>query len=270
MRTQSPSATERTEGTSSVTTRTPEPSSVSCGALNASCAARASPAVARASRLAAAAAAAPAAAVAAVAADRRRRSRPQASSSRRFALDRGVVGEAQADPAALAVDLDHGDVDLLAGGEHVVDRVDPLAGLDVGDVQQAVGALDQLDEGAEGGRLHDLGGVVAVADLGLLGHRLDAGDAGFDQLAGRRVDPHRAVVLDVDLRLELLAEGADRFAAFADHGADLLRVDLDRLDPRRVLGELLARAVDRLGHLAEDELAALVGLLQRVARGSRR
>ena len=34
---------------------------------------------------------------------------------------------------------------------------------------------------------------------------------------------------------------------------------------RRVLGELLARAVDRLGHLAEDELAALVGLLERVA-----
>ena len=112
--------------------------------------------------------------------------------------------------------------------------------------------------------LTTLAAVVAVADLGLLGHRLDPGDAGFDQLAGRRVDADRAVVLDVDVGLELLAEGADRFAAFADHGADLLLVDLDRLDPRRVLGELLARAVDRLGHLAEDELAALVGLLQRV------
>ena len=31
-----------------------------------------------------------------------------------------------------------------------------------------------------------------------------------------------------------------------------------------MLGELLPRPVDRLGHLAEDELAALVGLLQRV------
>ena len=35
VRTQSPSATERTEGTSSVTTRTPEPNSVRVGALNA-------------------------------------------------------------------------------------------------------------------------------------------------------------------------------------------------------------------------------------------
>ena len=34
---------------------------------------------------------------------------------------------------------------------------------------------------------------------------------------------------------------------------------------RRVLRELLARPVDRLGHLAEDEQAALAGLLQRVA-----
>ena len=131
-------------------------------------------------------------------------------------------------------------------------------------MQQAVGALDQLDEGAEGGRLDHLGGLVAVADFGLLGHRLDPRHTGFDQRAGRGVDADRAVVFDVDFGFELLAEGADGFATLADHGADLLLIDLDRLDPRRVLGELLARAVDRLGHLAEDELAALVGLLQRI------
>ena len=60
--------------------------------------------------------------------------------------------------------------------EHVLDRVDPLAGLDVRDVQQAVGALRQLDEGAEGGRLDDLA-LELVADLGLAGHRLDPLDA---------------------------------------------------------------------------------------------
>src|SRR6185436_14931786 len=88
----------------------------------------------------------------------------------RLTLDRGIIGEAQADPAALAVDLDHGDVDLVAGAEHVVDRVDPLPRLHVGDVEKAVGALDQLDEGAEGRRLDDLGGLVSIADFGLLGH----------------------------------------------------------------------------------------------------
>ena len=82
-----------------------------------------------------------------------------ASSSGALARDVGVVGEPQADPAALLVDLDHGDVDLVALVEDVLDRVDPLARLHVGDVQQAVGALGQLDEGAEGGRLDDLAAV---------------------------------------------------------------------------------------------------------------
>ena len=61
-------------------------------------------------------------------------------------------------------------------------------------------------------------------------------------------------------------QAADRLAALADDGADLLRVDLDRLDPRGGRAELLARTVDRLGHLAEDEEPALTGLLQRLAQ----
>ena len=101
-----------------------------------------------------------------------------------------------------------------------------------------------------------------VADLGVLGHRDDPLDAGLDQLAGGRVDANRAVVVDVDLGLELLRDAPDRLAALADQGADLLRVDLDRGDPRRELESALARPVDRLGHLAEDELAALVGLIE--------
>ena len=106
---------------------------------------------------AAATAVAAVAAAAAAAASSGRRCRRSLQLLGRLARDRRVVGEAQADPAALAVDLDHGDVDLVARREHVLDRVDPLAGLHVRDVQQAVGALDQLDEGAEGGRLDDLG-----------------------------------------------------------------------------------------------------------------
>ena len=61
------------------------------------------------------------------------------------------------------------------------------------------------------------------------------------------------LVVDVDLGLELLLERADRLAALADQQADLLRVDLDRGDARRVLGQLRARGVDHLRHLAQDE-----------------
>ena len=112
--------------------------------------------------------------------------------------------------------------------------------------KQAVGALRQLDEGAEVGRLHDLAGRVAVPDLGLFGDRGDAIDSRLDQLAGGRIDAHRAIVVDVDLGLELLRDRADRLATLADQRTDLLGVDLDGGDPRRVLGELLARLGDRL------------------------
>src|SRR4051794_36121275 len=68
---------------------------------------------------------------------------------RRLAVATRVVGEGRADPAALAVDLDHALVDLRAALEHVLDRVRPLAGLHVRDAQQPVGALRHLDERAE-------------------------------------------------------------------------------------------------------------------------
>src|SRR4029453_3544054 len=73
-----------------------------------------------------------------------------------LALDLRVVAEPQPDPAALPVDLDHRDVELVARLEHVLDRRHALAGANVGDVQQPVGPLRQLDEGAERGGLDDL------------------------------------------------------------------------------------------------------------------
>ena len=164
-----PRATERTEGTSSVTTRRPLSSSVSstpsgqapaspiAALALASAAPPSRPPVAPSRPPRAAAVAAVAAAAAAAAAHRRVAGAELLQLLGALAGDRRVVGEAQADPAPLLVDLGDGDVDLVALGEHVLDRVDPLAGLHVRDVQQAVGALDQLDEGAERGRLDDLG-----------------------------------------------------------------------------------------------------------------
>ena len=120
---------------------------------------------------------------------------------------------------------------------------DPLAGRDVRDVQQAVGALRELDEGAERGGLDDLAGEL-VADLDLLGHLADAVDQRVALLAGLGVDADGAVVVDVDLGLELLRQRPDRLAALADHRADLLGVDLDLRDARRVRRQL-ARAARR-------------------------
>src|SRR5205823_5848377 len=104
-----------------------------------------------------------------------------------------VVREAQADAPALAVDLDHADVDLIAPAEHVLHALNALARRDVGDVQQPVGALGELDEGAEGGRLDDLADVL-VADLDLLEHHAHALHQRIGELSVGRVDQHLAVV----------------------------------------------------------------------------
>ena len=81
----------------------------------------------------------------------------------------------------------------------------------------------------------------------------DAVDQGVALLAVGRVDADGAVVVDVDLGVELLGQRADRLAALADDHADLLGVDLDLVDrAERSFESSLARALDRLGHLAED------------------
>src|SRR4051812_43691879 len=218
-RTQNPSATERTEDTASVTTRTPESRVVIlCGSVRALVAVSAAPA-AIAAVATAASTAIPATAASVTAAS--------ASASTATGADLGqllhglaghvgVLRQAQPDPAPLAVDLDHLDLDLVTAAEHVLDRVHPLAGLHVRDVQQAVGALGQLHERAEGGGLDHLA-VELVADLDLLGHRADPVDQGVALLAGLGVDPDGAVVVDVDLGVELLGQRPDGLAALADH-----------------------------------------------------
>src|SRR5206468_2299096 len=80
--------------------------------------------------------------------------------------------------------------------------------------------------------------------------------------AGEGDDP---AVLDVDLGPGLVLEAADRLAARADHQADLVGVDLDLDQPRRVLGDLLARAFDRPEHRPEDLDAGLMSLVERLA-----
>src|SRR5215218_7549998 len=252
--TKNPRAADRTEGMASVTTRSPESSVVSlCSgralvAVGIAVAARAPVAVAASAALAARATAvtARAAVSAATAADGR-------ELLDRLAGDVGVDGEAQADAAALLVDLDDADGDLVALVEDLLDRRDPLAGRDAGDVQQAVRALGELHERAERRRLDDLGGRERVADGDLLGHRADPVDQGVALLAGLRVDADGAVVLDVDLRLELLGQAADGLAALADQETDLVGVHADRRNPRGVLGELGPRRRDDLVHRAEDE-----------------
>src|SRR5437867_2818409 len=119
---QSPSATDRTESMCSVTTRTPESNSVrrwsrsnavALVAIAASAVAR--PAGAARATVAATLAVAPRAAAVATGTTAVAASSADAGEILdRLAGDLGVVGEAQPDAAALAVDLDDADADLVA------------------------------------------------------------------------------------------------------------------------------------------------------------
>src|SRR5690606_552151 len=105
------------------------------------------------------------------------------------------LGPDQVDLAAIVdgVDLD---AELVALLEEVFDALDPLFG-DLADVQEAVGAGEEVDEGPEVGDLGDRA-VVLLADLGAGRERFDLR---LDRLGGVgvfRVDPHRAVLADLD------------------------------------------------------------------------
>src|SRR5207245_10407341 len=98
-----------------------------------------------------------------------------------------------------------------------------------------------LAKGAERPDAHVLA-VLDLADLVLVGEALDPVDrlsTGF--LVDRR-DEHASIVFDVDLSPGLLGDLADHLASRAYDVADLVRVDQDRGDARRVGAHLGARA----------------------------
>src|SRR5205823_1748347 len=128
--TQKPSAIERTPGTTSVTTRTPESSSdTRCASVTAMplpavasvvaprrpVSATVTPAIARTAASAVSATSRPATAATALVAGADGR-----ELLGRLALHVGVVGQTQPDATALAVDLDHPHGHLVAAVEHVL------------------------------------------------------------------------------------------------------------------------------------------------------
>src|ERR1035437_4089102 len=161
------------------------------------------------------------------------------------------------DPA-LAVDRAHHNHDLVPDRDNVLDGRDVVVG-QLADPDQAFLAGQDLDEAAEA---HDPGDLAQVepADLYVAGERLDPLDGLAGVLARHCRDLDRAVVLDVDLGAGFLLDLADHGATLADDVADLLGVDLDGDDARRVVAHLRAAGRDDRVHLVEDRHPRGVGL----------
>ncbi len=121
-------------------------------------------------------------------------------------------------------------------------------------------AGQNLDESAEVYQPAD-DAVVDLADLHLLGEGAHGVHRALHALLGDGGDVDGAVVLDVNLGAGLILNAPDDLAARANDGADLVRIDLDGLDARRVGRQLGARLGQGVEHLLHDEHAAFARLL---------
>src|SRR6516225_5579955 len=154
-------------------------------------------------------------------------------------------------------------LDLVAFLDDVRDLLHP-ARRELADVHEPVLGAEEVHEGAEVHHL-DHGALVDVTDLGLGRDRLDPVDRRLHRVAvgGRHL--HRAVVANVDLGTGLLHDLADHLAARADHLANLVDRDVEHLDARGVLAELVAVLGQRRRHLAQDVHAPVLRLAERDA-----
>src|SRR5687767_9958316 len=146
-----------------------------------------------------------------------------------FVAEDGLAGKLDL-VAFLADALDH---DLLAFFQFVTHVADAPVG-NFRDVQQAISAGEDFNEGAE---INDAAhrSDVGCADFGIRGETLNPSDRSFGRRRIRSRDGNGAVVFDIDLRAGFLNQSADDFAAWSDDVANLVRIDLDLDDARRML-----------------------------------
>ena len=165
--------------------------------------------------------------------------------------------EAEADAALLRIDVEHHDLDLLAGR-------DDLAGMDVllgpghlGDMDQALDARLQLHEGAVVGDVGDAAGELGAGRV----FELDAlPRIGLELLHAERDALGLRVEAD-DLHLDVLADiqrlGRMVDAPPGDVGDVQQAVDAAEIDEGAVIGDVLHDAVEDLAFLeAWDQLAS--------------
>ena len=187
---------------------------------------------------------------------------------------RGLAAEADFAGALVDADALHGD--HLAHLHDVFGAAHALLG-EFADVAETFFARGALDEAAE---VFDAGHAAGVGFVQLDGFAATTATAGTGTAAAEAVDfldgtGHRVAVVgvdedlsrivvgDVDLRAGRLGDAADRLAAGPDEQADLLGVDLDRLDARGVLAEAGAGRGQRGDHRLDDFDAGVAGLEDR-------
>ena len=127
---------------------------------------------------------------------------------------------------------------------------------------QPLHTWNDLDEGAEGGRVLDRA-LVDPPDLGFLDDRFDHLTCACSGLTGDRRDLHETAVIDIDLGPGFFLNGTDGFSFGPNDVADLRGIDLDAHDPGGVLRKVAPRLRECLIHVVEDVHPTLMRLLER-------
>ena len=136
------------------------------------------------------------------------------------------------------------------------------------DVQQPVGAGNDLHKGAEFRQPNDLA-QIGFPHFGLGRKVLDDLDSllGGVFVAGGDVDA--AIVLDINLDAGSLDDGTDGFPARSDDIPNLVGADLYGKDSRRIGRDILPGLGKSLEHLAENKQPRLARLLQSLGHDRR-
>ena len=154
------------------------------------------------------------------------------------------LAQRQRQPALVDVDLGDDDLDLLAGVEEALGVLDLLGPRHLGDVDQALDALLELDERAVVDHVGDLAGDLLADRVA----GLDVRPRVLEALPVAEGDPLLVLVdaqdddLDLVADLEVLAGVAD--AAPRDVGHVEQPVDPAEVDEHAVVGDVLDRAGD--------------------------
>src|SRR5713226_7793578 len=171
----------------------------------------------------------------------------------------GFADESFAREANLvALDGENLDEDLVAEFQLIANVADAMLG-DFADVQEAVGAREKLDEGAEFREAHDFA-EVGLADFGAGGDIADHLQSRIAAGSARGEDVHGAVFEDVDLDAGGLDDGPDLLAARADEVADFVLRDFQLEEARGLGGNRGARLAQGLLHGVENLEAGFLRL----------
>ncbi len=130
-------------------------------------------------------------------------------------------------------------------------------------MQQAVGARKELHERAEVRQPHHLA-EVCLADLGAGRHFAHHLERGVTAGSARREDVHCAVFQNVNFHPGRFDDGLDLLPARTDQVADLVRRDVQLVEPRRVRRDGRPRRPQRALHDVQDLEPRLLRLRQRL------